>query len=100
MSDRNIHACHSLEFYTLVLHSYFIPTLLAAKIKDNQITTVHLLLDKSRIILINYSGHHDLNLPVEHKRKSNHVVGTKHPVFSSGREETPYPRLEGREGET
>jgi hypothetical protein len=25
-------------------------------------------------------------------------VGTKHPVFSSGREETPYPRLEGERG--
>lgn len=25
-------------------------------------------------------------------------VGTKYPVFSSGREETPYPRLEGERG--
>lgn len=60
-------------FFVFVAHSYAFTTLLVAKTQDGRTTTVHLLLEKSRIILINYSGHHDLNLPVEHKRKSNHV---------------------------
>lgn len=43
-------------------------------------------------------GYHDPNPPVVNiKRKSNTYVGTKHPVFLSGREETPYPRLAKQE---